>query len=812
MVALAGLSSLHQNVIQGALVDVEPSLVHRWLETGALREWIVQGALLLGGKEGAREAQLSALLRATPTILLLLAPGEIGDWLRMGIDIASTDERIFSSLPEGLGELKGAERLNFYRLVRSSAYRSPQAAAALYRSLPRSVQTLPAPLRGALFRCLQAAATFDPEPLPPVLPFLAPTLHSLALESQTALLDRIVQMAQTFPAGVARLFRSLVRAYEEVGEEGVKSWIAAGETIAQRSPQAGEAFFALESRTSLLLLRGSTPAVHLLDIHGVLLKYAHMLCGDAVSIQEAPFLCVPPPLAEFEDDAFPLPACVEVFPTYEENFRLYRTLAAQQAGRIAFGTYAVSTPGLWSVLPSFIRDIAHRETTPPSDLASFFLLFPQPEQLEALFLLIESKRVASRLAETYRGLRVDLAWAASLTDLQPPVLTEALPRLPQALWRELGKEATVYDALLLATELHTWLVAPELQRLATRPSASPDEMDAMRQGDTTQQSGGGESDAEEQNSPLSPEQQEMLRKILEAVRDHGNKKKSTGKRKTTVVMTFDPEANEEGEEETSTGRKKRAKERRLQTAAGLSYLYDEWDFLIEDYRTQWCQVREIPVTGDDGAFFSRALATYPDLVEEIKREFQRLRPRLYRHVKGLEDGEAIDLDAAITARVDWLSGIAPSSKLYVARQPIERDVGALFLLDLSASTEAQLAEKEGVRVIDIMKEALTLLSVSLETIGDKYAILGFSSRGRRDVEIYPVKRLPNRSLPKSEAALAVWRRKRARAWARLCATRFAVCAIFPVEPSFWCCSATAIRKTPTMAPVHRRPPMACVTP
>ncbi|MGE0682067.1 MAG: nitric oxide reductase activation protein NorD [Candidatus Binatia bacterium] len=736
--ALAGLSSSHQKIIRNALGGVEPGVIREWLETGALREWISQGMLLLGRKGETEEAQLSSLFLATPTVLATLTPGEFGEWLRMGLDIAPIDSQIFSSLPEGLTELNGAERSNFYRLVRSSAYRSPGAAAALYRSLPCKVQTLPPDMRGALFRCLQAAATFDPEPLPPILPFLGPTLSSLAPESRASLLDRIVQMAQTFPAGVARLFRSLVRAYEEVGEEGVKSWIAAGEAIAERSPQAGEAFFALESRTSLLLLRGSSPAVNLLDIYGVLLKYAHMLCGEAVSIKESSFLSVLPPLAESADDALPLPACIEVFPSYEENFRLYRTLAAQQAGRIVFGTYDFSLPGLWSVLPSFIRDAAHREIAPPSDLASYFLLFPQPDQLEALFLLIENKRVSRRLAETYRGLRDDLLWADSLTHLLPPVLTDVLPRLPNALWRDLGKEATMYDALLLATELHTWIVAPELQRAASRLPAAPGDAEAMGQGEATE-SGGGEGDGEENHSSLSAEQQEMLRKILDAVRTHGNKKKSSRKQKTTVVVTFDPEAEEADEEETSTRRKKKAAERRLQTAAGLSYFYDEWDFLIEDYRTQWCQVREIPVAGDNGAFFSRTLATYPDLVEEIKREFQRLRPRLYRHVKGLEDGETIDLDAAVTARVDWLSGIAPSPKLYVARQPLERDVAALFLLDLSASTDAQLAERDGVRVIDIMKEALALLSASLETIGDKYAILGFSSRGRRDVEIYPVK-------------------------------------------------------------------------
>jgi nitric oxide reductase activation protein len=105
----------------------------------------------------------------------------------------------------------------------------------------------------------------------------------------------------------------------------------------------------------------------------------------------------------------------------------------------------------------------------------------------------------------------------------------------------------------------------------------------------------------------------------------------------------------------------------------------------------------------------------------------------------LEDGEHIDLDAAISARVDRRSGLAPSSKLYIARQPLERDVAALFLIDLSASTDSHLAGREDVRVIDVMKESVVLLSSALETIGDTYAIYGFSSRGRHNVELYPVK-------------------------------------------------------------------------
>ena len=241
-------------------------------------------------------------------------------------------------------------------------------------------------------------------------------------------------------------------------------------------------------------------------------------------------------------------------------------------------------------------------------------------------------------------------------------------------------------------------------------------------------------------SALSPEQQEMMRKIFKALREHGRpRKRKQHQEKATAILRMDDEIDdEEMEDDVFQPHKKRGQHRR-QTATGLSYFYDEWDFLIEDYRTQWCQVRELPVASDEGAFFSRTLATYTDITEEIRREFRRLRPRLYRQVKGLEDGEHIDLDAAISARVDRRSGVSPSPKLYIARQPLERDVAALFLLDLSASTDSQLAEREGMRVIDVMKESVVLMSAALDTIGDSYSIYGFSSQGRRNVELYTVK-------------------------------------------------------------------------
>jgi uncharacterized membrane protein len=735
---LEGLSAGHQAALRQALANVDQATVHGWSETGTLREWVTQGARVMTGRADG-ERLLTTLLAATAQTLPALASREIGEWMRVGCDIASADPLVFSRLPDGFAENVGEERLSFYRVVRSAAYYSPSTAAALYRALPRGLQLLAGTARIPLLRCVQAAATFDPEPLPIALQLFIPTLRSLPEATQTSLLERIAQFSLTFPAGVARLFRSLARAYEEVGEEGVKTWIAAGEAIAEKNPQAGEAFFSLESRTSLLLLRGASPAVHLQDVQGVLLKYLHMMCGDALGIAGTPYLSFPPPLAEMDSEALPLPATVESFSTYEDNFRLYRVLAAQQAGRIAFGTYDYSVAHFWSLLPPMVKQLAEQDATPPEDFAAYFKLFPQPDQLEALFLFIESRRIAAHLSAMYRGLRGDLEWVAAQTELLPVTLTDVLPRLPQSVWRELGNEATVIDALSLATELHMELVAPHLQRIVDARAARQARNIEQAEPELGMAAVGGDEDTAASGSALSPDQQEMMQKILKAIRKHGQPRKRKARQEhATAILRMDDEIDdEELEDDVFQPRKKRGQRR--QTATGLSYFYDEWDFLIEDYRSQWCQVREFPVMSDQGAFFSRTLATYPDITEEIKREFRRLRPRLYRQVKGLEDGEHIDLDAAISARVDIKSGVAPSPKLYIARQPLERDVAALFLLDLSASTDSQLTEREGVRVIDIMKESVVLLSAALDTIGDSYAVYGFSSQGRRNVELYPVK-------------------------------------------------------------------------
>ena len=61
----------------------------------------------------------------------------------------------------------------------------------------------------------------------------------------------------------------------------------------------------------------------------------------------------------------------------------------------------------------------------------------------------------------------------------------------------------------------------------------------------------------------------------------------------------------------------------------------------------------------------------------------------------------------------------------------ERDVATLFLLDMSGSTKGWINEAE--------KESLVLMAEALETLGDRYAIFGFSGMTRTKCDFYQIK-------------------------------------------------------------------------
>ena len=201
------------------------------------------------------------------------------------------------------------------------------------------------------------------------------------------------------------------------------------------------------------------------------------------------------------------------------------------------------------------------------------------------------------------------------------------------------------------------------------------------------------------------------------------------------------------------------------------YFYDEWDFRAADYRPRWCRIVEYAVGEGNAQYFDQTLTKHAALVGQTRRQFELLRPEMFRKIKRLLDGEEIDFDAVTDYAVERRTGHTPTDKIYWRRNKIERDVSVAFLLDMSASTDEEIAKHERryaqdefdddprryfswwmarraqelltppKRIIDLEKESIVLLIKALETIGDTYGIYGFSGYGRENVEFYVVKDL-----------------------------------------------------------------------
>ncbi|MCI0815108.1 MAG: hypothetical protein J4N71_08545, partial [Chloroflexi bacterium] len=201
------------------------------------------------------------------------------------------------------------------------------------------------------------------------------------------------------------------------------------------------------------------------------------------------------------------------------------------------------------------------------------------------------------------------------------------------------------------------------------------------------------------------------------------------------------------------------------------FFYDEWDFRAGDYRPRWCRIVEYPVAEGQISYYEQTLSKYSSLVAQTQRQFELLRPEMYRKMKRLLDGEDLDFDAVTEFAIERRARVTPNPKIYWRRNKIERDVSVAFLLDMSASTDEEIAKHERryqqddfdddprryfswwmarraqelmtppKRIIDVEKESIVLLITALEAIGDDYGIYGFSGYGRDNVEFYVVKDL-----------------------------------------------------------------------
>ncbi|MEO2168045.1 MAG: VWA domain-containing protein [bacterium] len=617
-----------------------------------------------------------------------------------------------------------------------------------------------------------------------------PVLRRLPQTARWMVLDLALEIARKTPSAAPRFVRSVLRVSEAVGlGHQLEAFVREGISLSEVHTAAAEAFFSLESRGAKAFLARHDAAVRFEDIEATLRGYLRILERRAPNLVAVEMRGLFPHLEA--QDVVPISMRAGTFPTWEENFSLVKLQATLATLWTEAGTREFQV-GSWL------------EDETEGGFHEFYARFELPEAAAGILAHLEAARLAPIVAKRFPGLAADLAdlrghaWVGDCVGAEEgepaallflalggdpervefPAEGEGLAAFAAA--AQAGK-ATIYDCATETARMSRLLEAGELIRVANLEDLfledptmaylldDSEEDGTSVPGQTKQdadrldEQGVPQGERTDETAPAPAVDPEMLRAYLEQQPDVKVMRAEGPLDATGLFVSGLSGGGGEagGTAPAHTPEHTLALARGARESKGV-FVYDEWDHEIGDYRVGWCQVHELGLRDDDPSFFTDTLARYQDVLPEVRRQFQRVKPEGYRRIRGLLDGEDFDLDAVVLARTDLRARLNPATRLYTQRQREERDVATLFLLDMSASTDEEVEKAEpeaageapqpssflppesgskarGRRVIDIQKEALVIMSQALEEIGDLFAIYGFSGHGKDQVELFDTK-------------------------------------------------------------------------
>jgi hypothetical protein len=597
----------------------------------------------------------------------------------------------------------------------------------------------------------------------------APNLLSLFAKPglDAPLLMQATQIALFNGEIAAAFFLKSAETLDAVGASHFSEWMEEGMTILKRDPIAARAYLVLESKTSHEAMARLQGGVALATVERTLKLFATALSGRAVEIAPASRLADPGAAPTTDGKTIFLPERVNAFPDDARNAEWYKVATAFQAGFLEYGTY---TPAL-SETADLIASLHAKYQTRGglSGLTSFFSLFPEPPFIRTLFEITEGARVEFRLKRAYPGLRASLIRMREADRKAEPSWVGLTPRgVMVALLRQIAQtgttrnpipaemQATLFEACRIlgavqgaeATVAASMTAAARVYDLLDDGSAG-----SMAEGEAFEEQGRrergeGSGAGKTQPSTRGTLDPERVEKTKAALQEEGLLKKLKEAELAGVMAGVAAEAAIpiDRDEGATGGGSGQSSESRPDTGVGIgmsvpsqegtAYFYDEWDCQVEDYRPGWCRVVERPVLAVM-ATEAEAVPTGP--VSPIVRAFERLRPEGFVRIRGAEEGDLLDWDRLVEDRVAVRRGETPSGRVYIDLQKKQRSVAAALLIDVSGSTRRYLPDL-GKTILQVEKEAMTLLSAALEAIGDPFALYAFSGQRREGVDFHVIKR------------------------------------------------------------------------
>ncbi|HHO68688.1 MAG TPA: VWA domain-containing protein [Gammaproteobacteria bacterium] len=166
--------------------------------------------------------------------------------------------------------------------------------------------------------------------------------------------------------------------------------------------------------------------------------------------------------------------------------------------------------------------------------------------------------------------------------------------------------------------------------------------------------------------------------------------------------------------------------------------YPEWDYQVQLHRPDWVTVYERRQPKGDPEVIDRILIEHRPIAFRIRQIIDMLQPEGVIRQRNMEDGDEIDINAAVDAMISIRMGQHPNPRITMRNVIKARDLSVVVLLDLSESTNEKV-EGSDKTILELTREACALVATAINGIGDPFAIHGFASDGRHDVQYYRFK-------------------------------------------------------------------------
>ncbi len=168
------------------------------------------------------------------------------------------------------------------------------------------------------------------------------------------------------------------------------------------------------------------------------------------------------------------------------------------------------------------------------------------------------------------------------------------------------------------------------------------------------------------------------------------------------------------------------------------YRYPEWDYKAQVERFSWARVLEKNPPEGDAGLVDDIIAEHKPLISKMRFMLDALQPTESLRQRKLEEGEDVDINAAIQAQCDIRMRVHPDPRIMMRTLRKERDIAVLVLLDLSRSTNESVQGQEQT-ILGLTQQACVLLADAIGKVGDPFAIHGFCSDSRHNVSYYVFK-------------------------------------------------------------------------